>query len=269
MAIIEINTAANPAFVQIPDSGGGGAGTVTSVGLSLPAELTVAGSPVTVSGTLAATWASQSANQVFASPNGAAGTPAFRALVPSDLPTSPYYSVIDVAGTGLVTISNFTTADGNTYARGNAYIFTRTGNVTGIRFYQGITLSRTLTVKMWDVASATLVASGTVATSAIGAYTASFTTPFTIGAGQLYRRYACVVIYNHTSAATAGFSFITAANWNTYFTTQSGLNGFSAVNVKPTWSNYALLGLGALADADSNPITSDASNYLLAEPVFA
>lgn len=62
-------------------------GTVTSVGLSLPGIFTVSGSPVTTSGTLTGTLASQAANQVFASPNGSAGTPAFRSLVAADLPS--------------------------------------------------------------------------------------------------------------------------------------------------------------------------------------
>ncbi|MFH1623058.1 MAG: hypothetical protein ABIA12_00860, partial [Candidatus Aenigmatarchaeota archaeon] len=47
-------------------------GTVTSVGLSLPTELTVTGSPVTTGGTLTAAWASQSANTVLAAPSGGA-----------------------------------------------------------------------------------------------------------------------------------------------------------------------------------------------------
>ena len=63
-------------------------GTVSSVGLSLPSLFTVTGSPVTTSGTLSATLASQTANYVFAAPNGAAGAPAFRALVAADLPAS-------------------------------------------------------------------------------------------------------------------------------------------------------------------------------------
>jgi uncharacterized protein (TIGR02145 family) len=61
-------------------------GTVTSVGLSLPSIFSVSGSPVTSLGTLSATLASQTANLIFASPNGTAGTPAFRALVSSDMP---------------------------------------------------------------------------------------------------------------------------------------------------------------------------------------
>ena len=66
--------------------GGVGTGTVTSVGLSLPAELNVTGSPVTSVGTLTAGWASQTATTFFAAPTGAPGTPVFRALVPADVP---------------------------------------------------------------------------------------------------------------------------------------------------------------------------------------
>ena len=62
-------------------------GTVTSVGLSAPAEFTVSGSPVIASGTLTFTKATQSANTVWAGPtSGSAAQPAFRALVGADLP---------------------------------------------------------------------------------------------------------------------------------------------------------------------------------------
>ena len=62
-------------------------GTVTSVALSLPNIFTVSGSPVTTSGTLTATLASQTANHFFAAPNGSAGAPTFRAMVAADVPT--------------------------------------------------------------------------------------------------------------------------------------------------------------------------------------
>jgi hypothetical protein len=72
---------------DMPGSGAG-AGSVTSVGLSLPGFITVSGSPVTGSGTLTGTLANQSANRVFAGPtSGGAAAPTFRALVSSDLPT--------------------------------------------------------------------------------------------------------------------------------------------------------------------------------------
>jgi hypothetical protein len=60
---------------------------VTSVGLSLPAELTVSNSPVTTTGTLTAAWASQAANKIFASPDGAAGAPSFRSMTANDVPS--------------------------------------------------------------------------------------------------------------------------------------------------------------------------------------
>lgn len=78
-----------PSASQIP-----GAGSVTSVALTAPAEFSVAGSPITTAGTLAITKATQTANKVWASAtSGGAAQPAFRALVTADLP----------AGTGTVT----------------------------------------------------------------------------------------------------------------------------------------------------------------------
>lgn len=64
-----------------------GGGTVTSVALSMPGIFSVSGSPVTTSGTLAVSLASQSANIVLAGPaSGSAAAPTFRALVGLDLP---------------------------------------------------------------------------------------------------------------------------------------------------------------------------------------
>lgn len=66
----------------------GGAGTVTSVGLSLPSIFTVSGSPVTASGTLTGSLNTQSANLVFAGPtSGGAAIPTFRSIVAADLPS--------------------------------------------------------------------------------------------------------------------------------------------------------------------------------------
>ena len=67
---------------------GGGSGTVTSVGVTVPSILSVSGSPVTTSGTIAISLATQNANIVFAGPTtGSAATPTFRALVLNDLPS--------------------------------------------------------------------------------------------------------------------------------------------------------------------------------------
>lgn len=65
------------------------AGSVTSVGLSLPSEITVTNSPVTAAGTLTGTWANAAQNAVFAGPStGGVGTPSFRSLVDVDMPSS-------------------------------------------------------------------------------------------------------------------------------------------------------------------------------------
>ncbi len=85
-------TVATTAFVK---SLGLGSGSVTSVGLSLPAIFTVSNSPVTTSGTLTATLASQSANQVFVAPNGSSGAPTFRLLVAADIPTLTSIKISD------------------------------------------------------------------------------------------------------------------------------------------------------------------------------
>lgn len=63
-----------------------GAG-VTSVAMTVPSFLSVSGSPITTSGTLAVTLATELANLVFAGPSsGGAAIPAFRSLVAADLP---------------------------------------------------------------------------------------------------------------------------------------------------------------------------------------
>ncbi len=72
---------ANPQWV--PNT----AGSVTSVGLSLPVSLfSVSGSPVTSSGTLTGALIVQSANKIFAGPStGVDSTPTFRNLVNADI----------------------------------------------------------------------------------------------------------------------------------------------------------------------------------------
>lgn len=66
-----------------------GDGTVKSVGLTAPAIFSVSGSPITTSGTLAISLATQAANLIFSGPpSGGVVAPTFRALVVGDLPAS-------------------------------------------------------------------------------------------------------------------------------------------------------------------------------------
>lgn len=95
-------------------SGGGGSGTVTSVGLTMPtSEFNVASSPVTTSGTIAVTWDNQNQNLVLSSPDGTSGQPSFRGLVANDIPTLPV-TKLSFVGNGNIIIgsggANTTTA---------------------------------------------------------------------------------------------------------------------------------------------------------------
>jgi len=86
---------------------GTGGGSVTSVGLSLPAIFTVSGSPVTTTGTLTGTLASQTANFFFAAPDGSAGAPVFRAIVAADVPTLNQNTTGTASNvTGIVAVAN-------------------------------------------------------------------------------------------------------------------------------------------------------------------
>lgn len=85
-----------------PPEGGGG-GTVTSVGLSVPeAEFSVANSPITTSGTLVVTKDNQTANTVWAGPTtGSPAQPTFRALVAADFPNSIRDATVNLIIDGL------------------------------------------------------------------------------------------------------------------------------------------------------------------------
>ena len=83
-----------------------GSGTVTSVGMTVPAALlSVTPSTITTSGSFALSLTTESANQIFAGPSsGSAATPTFRALTTADIPALPYGTgtVTSVSGTGTV-----------------------------------------------------------------------------------------------------------------------------------------------------------------------
>lgn len=98
---------------------GAGSGTVTSVGLTLPSEFSVSGSPVTTTGTLAGSWATQTTNKVFAAPNGSTGVPTFRALVAADIPNLDVSKLttgtlaVNRGGTGVATFASNRLVIGN------------------------------------------------------------------------------------------------------------------------------------------------------------
>lgn len=143
LAIAKSNESANTVWAG-PTSGGsaqpafralvsadlpGGTGTVTSVGLTMPAEFSVSGTPITGSGTLTVTKATESANQVYAGPtSGVAAAPTFRALVLGDLPST--VSTLQKYTTSWTSLTSVTvTHNLNTVVLLWA-VFDSTGNIT-------------------------------------------------------------------------------------------------------------------------------------------
>lgn len=210
-----------------------GTGTATSVALSLPAIFTVSGSPVTVSGTLTGTLASQSQNLVWASPNGSSGAPTFRAIVSADYPTSGAvagtYPLVTVNNKGIVTAGSASLAAG-TITTSTPWTFTQTWNAGGVTF-NGIlenitdtasTAGSTLldlqvaAASKWAVTKAGVVtqAGGLTITGALaGATTGSFSgavsmTALTATTGG----FSSTVSMTALTATTGTFSGLIAAN---------------------------------------------------------
>jgi len=131
---------------------GSGTGSVTSVALSAPAEFTVSGSPVTTSGTLTLTKATQSANTIFAGPtSGAVAQPSFRLLIAADLP-SHTHAGSDIAsgtvavangGTGAATTATARTNLGAAASGANSDITALNGLTTPLSVAQGGTNATT------------------------------------------------------------------------------------------------------------------------------
>lgn len=88
-----------------------GAGSVTSVAATFPDFLTVSGSPITTTGTLAVTLATQPAGRVFAGPaSGADAAPGFRDLVATDIPALSYLT--GITGEELADLSDVSAKSG-------------------------------------------------------------------------------------------------------------------------------------------------------------
>ena len=209
-------------------------GTVTSVGLSLPAQFTVTNSPVTSSGTLTGSWNTQTANFVLAGPtSGAAAAPTFRALVSGDIPSLSYVTsvtgtapvvssggltpAISMAAANTTTDGYLTSTDWNTFnnkqpagtyvtsvavASSNGFAGTSSG---------GATPTLTLTTSI----SGILYGNGT----AIAAATIS--APLGYSAGTL----------SITQAGAASNGYLSSTDWNTFNNKQPAGTYVTAVSV--------------------------------------
>jgi hypothetical protein len=148
---LQVN-AAGQGVVNVPWTDTNSGGTVTSVatsgtvsGLTLTGGTITTTGTITLGGTLSVTpsnFASQTANTVLAAPNGAAGVPTFRAIVPADIPTLNQNTTGNAGNvTGIVAVVNGGTGANNSpSARVNlgattlgSNLFT-IGNVSAISF---------------------------------------------------------------------------------------------------------------------------------------
>ena len=92
-------------------------GTVTSVAMTVPSFLSVTGSPITSSGTLAVSLANQNANLVFAGPSsGGAAAPTFRSLAAADIPSLDWSKITSGTPT---TLTGYGITDGVKNAGGS------------------------------------------------------------------------------------------------------------------------------------------------------
>lgn len=159
----------------------GGTGTVTSVGLSLPSIFSVSGSPVTTTGTLTATLASQTGNTFLAAPSGSSGTPSFRAIVGADLPTATAANVQAGTSTSVVV------TPGSLADSAAPQTLSASGSSVAWDMTSGYNAKLTLTASTWTVSAPTNIKTGVTYSlqliqDATGSRTISWNAAFNWGA---------------------------------------------------------------------------------------
>lgn len=131
-------------------------GTVKSVGLTMPADFAVGSTPVTSTGTIAVTWASQVKNKVHAGPiTGANAVPTWRLLDVADIPVADL--LVDSMSSGTATSGQAPTADGS---GGIAWTdLAGTGTVTSV--------AMTVPAALLTVTGSAITGAGTLAVSLV------------------------------------------------------------------------------------------------------
>lgn len=241
----------------------GSASGVTSVGLSLPSIFTVSNSPVTTTGTLTATLASQTQNYVFAAPStGGAGAPTFRALVSSDIPTlnqnttGSAGSVVNALSLGsTLAFTSGTTFDGSaarTLGLASGVVSTGTYTKVTVDTYGRVTAGTTLSSSdIPDISSTYLTtssasstyltqssASTTYAPKASPTFTGTITTPLTT-AGIVLTNGSGVLSSTATIADSYLATISTSGKVANSATTATNNNTASAIVARDASGNFS------------------------------
>ena len=141
-------------------------GTVTSVGLILPTALfNTTGSPITTSGTFAASLNSQSTGTFFAGPaTGGSAVPTFRGIAVSDVPTLNQNTTGTAANvTGVVGVANGGTALTSPGASGNVLTSNGTGWVSSTPTAGSVSsVGLSLPLSIFSVSGSPVTTSGTL-----------------------------------------------------------------------------------------------------------
>lgn len=192
-----------------------GSGTVTSVAATVPAYMTISGSPITTSGTLAFDFASQAANKFFSSPNGSSGTPSFRLIVAADIPT----------------LNQNTTGSAGTLSPGrniNGTLFDGSANIT-VTAAAGTLTGTTLAS---NVVSSSLTSLGTITT---GVWTGTTIAVANGGTGQTSYTDGQLLIGN-TSGNTLTKATLTAGSNITITNGNGSITIAASSTAIPAWS---------------------------------
>lgn len=210
-------------------TGGGGGGSVTSVAMTVPTILSVAGSPITSSGTLALTLTNQAANIIFAGPaSGASTTPTFRSIVNADLPN---LITEDVPGTTYTIVAadnkkvkQFSNASGCTITIPSglgigfeSFLYRKVGAGTLTMITSGTTLEATATTIEYEKTGASIFNKGSEVYVALG----------NLGAGVGTGTVTSVGLSGITSLITVGNSpIVTSGTMTMSLATQNANQGF-------------------------------------------
>lgn len=209
---------------------GTGGGTVNSVGLTAPSIFSVAGSPVTTTGTLAITFATgQTANRFLASPDGSTGAVSLRAIVSDDLPlislTTKVAGTLPVAngGTGAATL----TANGVLLGNGTSAVSAVA--LSGDQLLRGVTASAPAGTTLPNCASANQALNYDTSTHAFTCATISAGTGTVTSVAQTVPSVFSITGSPVTTSGTLAIDWATGQTQNRVLASPNGSSGAVAL----------------------------------------